>query len=340
VEDPFDVESLSLMGDGRIVVHHSGGLNIVDPRQEAVSLQGTAGNDHFIGTAFDDTFSGSAGADRLNGGAGTDIVSFANATTGVTANLSGGSRGDAAGDVYTGIEGLVGSSFDDVFTGSGTAILQGRNGNDIFYVQGRDSVREAAGEGRDTVVASGSFALDADAHVEVMQLAGLTSKNSANLTGSNSANEITGHAGANLLKGLGGNDVINASSGNDELHGGLGNDQLRGGTGKDVFVFDTKLNKRTNADRIYDFKSKDDTFHLDNKVFTKLGSGTASKPKKFNSDMFVNGKKAQDREDRVVYDKKTGALYYDADGTGSKAQVKIATLTNKAKLSWHDFFVI
>ncbi|MBW4953804.1 hypothetical protein KZW03_30345, partial [Klebsiella pneumoniae] len=120
--------------------------------------------------------------------------------------------------------------------------------------------------------------------------------------------------------------------------GGLGNDKLYGGAGRDAFVFDTRPNKRTNADKVYDFKSRDDSFYLDNKYFTKLGSGSEARPKKFKSDMFIEGKKAQDREDRIVYDKKTGSLYYDQDGTGSKAQVKIATITNKTKLYWHDFF--
>ena len=54
----------------------------------------------------------------------------------------------------------------------------------------------------------------------------------------------------------------------------------------------------------------------------------------------VTGTKAQDREDRIVYDKKTGSLYYDQDGTGSKAQVKIATIVNKTTLKFDDFFVI
>jgi Ca2+-binding RTX toxin-like protein len=150
----------------------------------------------------------------------------------------------------------------------------------------------------------------------------------------------TGNSLANTITGNGKNNILSGLEGNDALYGGLGNDQLRGGGNKDVFVFDTRLNKNTNVDKIYDFKSRDDSFHLDNKVFTKLGSGTASRPKKFSSDMFVEGKKAQDREDRIVYDKKTGALYYDQDGTGSKAQVKIATITTKAKLYYHDFFVI
>ncbi|MDF2811527.1 MAG: hypothetical protein K0S56_2558, partial [Microvirga sp.] len=55
---------------------------------------------------------------------------------------------------------------------------------------------------------------------------------------------------------------------------------------------------------------------------------------------FVEGKKAKDAEDRIVYDKKSGALYYDADGTGAKTQVKIATIANKTKLTYQDFFVI
>ena len=43
-------------------------------------------------------------------------------------------------------------------------------------------------------------------------------------------------------------------------------------------------------------------------------------------------RKQPTREDRIIYHKATGALYYDSDGTGAAAQVKIATLSNKAKL--------
>ncbi len=159
-------------------------------------------------------------------------------------------------------------------------------------------------------------------------------------TGNTGVDVLTGDAFGNILSGGAGNDVLNGMEGHDRLVGGAGKDVLTGGTGKDIFVFDTRPNARTNVDRIVDFRSQDDSFQLDNKVFTKLGSGTPSKPKKFKADMFVNGKKAQDPEDRIVYDRKTGSLYYDQDGTGSKAQVKIATLGNKAKLYYHDFFVI
>ncbi|HEV2565366.1 MAG TPA: hypothetical protein VGU19_09805 [Microvirga sp.] len=160
------------------------------------------------------------------------------------------------------------------------------------------------------------------------------------VTGTGGTDVLTGDDFGNSLIGGAGNDILNGQAGHDRLVGGAGKDVLTGGVGQDVFVFDTRPNARTNVDRIVDFRYRDDSFQLDNKVFTKLGSGTPSKPKKFKSDMFVESKKAQDREDRIVYDKKTGALYYDQDGTGSKAQVKIATLGNKSKLYYHDFFVI
>lgn len=160
------------------------------------------------------------------------------------------------------------------------------------------------------------------------------------VTGTGGTDVLTGDAFANVLTGGGGNDILNGYAGNDRLWGGLGNDHLTGGAGRDVFVFDTRTNARTNVDRVTDFRSKDDSFYLDNKVFTKLGSGSLSKPKKFKSDMFVEGRKAADREDRIVYDKRTGSLYYDQDGIGSKAQVKIGTLSNKEKLYYHDFLVI
>ena len=61
---------------------------------------------------------------------------------------------------------------------------------------------------------------------------------------------------------------------------------------------------------------------------------------KLKADAFHLGKKAADAEDRVIYDKGTGNLYYDADGTGKIAAIKLAVLANKATLKLSDFFVI
>ena len=52
------------------------------------------------------------------------------------------------------------------------------------------------------------------------------------------------------------------------------------------------------------------------------------------------GTKADDRDDYLIYNKKTGVLYYDADGSGSAKQVEIAKLSKNLKMNEKDFFVI
>jgi len=121
------------------------------------------------------------------------------------------------------------------------------------------------------------------------------------------------------------------NSGSATLNGGSGNDSLSGGSGKDIFVFGTKASS-SNVDKITDFNVKDDTIWLENAYF-KVGSGSLSKPKKMASKYFYKGAKAHDSNDRIIYDQKKGHLYYDPDGTGSKAQVKIATLSKNLKMT-------
>ena len=151
------------------------------------------------------------------------------------------------------------------------------------------------------------------------------------LTGSNTANTIRGNGAANGLNGLGGDD---------KLYGGLGKDVLAGGAGRDIFVFDSKPNKKTNLDKVTDFSVRDDSIWLDNAVMGKLGrKGSESKPVKLSKAFFALDT-AKDGNDHIVYVKKTGALYYDVDGSGAKAAVQIATLSKKLKMTYADFFVV
>jgi serralysin len=92
---------------------------------------------------------------------------------------------------------------------------------------------------------------------------------------------------------------------------------------------------KSNVDKVTDFVVKDDTIYLDNSVFKKVGSDGALK-----KSAFWAGAEAHDKSDRIIYDKKSGALYYDADGTGSAAQVKFAQLSKNLKLTSKDFYVI
>jgi len=159
--------------------------------------------------------------------------------------------------------------------------------------------------------------------------------------------KLFGGSGNDKLYGGAGNDYLKGHGGNDVLWGGAGKDILYAGAGKDVFVFDAKFNKKTNVDKILDFVVKDDSIWLDNALFKANKSlyaatkkGTETKPLKMASKFFTVGDKAKDKDDFFVYDSKKGVLYYDADGSGSKAAVEIATLKKGLKMTYKDFFFI
>jgi Ca2+-binding RTX toxin-like protein len=139
-----------------------------------------------------------------------------------------------------------------------------------------------------------------------------------------------------VLRGTSGANVLAGGAGHDTLYGGAGKDVLTGGAGGDVFVFDTRPNSRTNVDTIRDFSVADDTIWLKKSgVFSKIAKKGALEAKAFYA-----GTKAHDASDRIVYNKKTGVLYYDEDGNGAKAAVAIAKLSTKPTLTKADFFVI
>jgi Ca2+-binding RTX toxin-like protein len=55
---------------------------------------------------------------------------------------------------------------------------------------------------------------------------------------------------------------------------------------------------------------------------------------------FYVGSAAQDANDRIIYNSGTGALYYDADGSGSAAMIQFAQLSSGLALTQQDFLII
>ncbi|MEO7222613.1 MAG: calcium-binding protein, partial [Devosia sp.] len=50
--------------------------------------------------------------------------------------------------------------------------------------------------------------------------------------------------------------------------------------------------------------------------------------------------KAHDKNDHIIYDTKTGKLYYDDDGKGGHAAVHFATLEHHPTLDAGDFAIV
>ncbi|MBP1861451.1 calcium-binding protein [Rhizobium herbae] len=161
------------------------------------------------------------------------------------------------------------------------------------------------------------------------------------VTGSRFNDTLNGDAGNDRLRGGEGDDILAGGTGCDRLRGGAGDDVLNGGAGRDTlaggaghdsFVFDTAPG-RANADRIADFRTADDVFRLDSSIFVGLAAGALS------AEAFVIGKAALDGNDRIIYDKASGALLFDADGAGGASAIKFAMVTRGISLAADDFLL-
>jgi len=148
-----------------------------------------------------------------------------------------------------------------------------------------------------------------------------TLSNIENLNGSPYSDRLTGSTLANVINGGKGNDILSGGAGNDTLVGSVGADKLSGGAGKDVFAFDKYA--FTGVDQILDFRSVDDSIRLENAVFSRLttnGSLSAANYRESSTGV------AADANDFILYNTRTGGLFYDADGSGFGRAVQFATL--------------
>jgi Ca2+-binding RTX toxin-like protein len=130
------------------------------------------------------------------------------------------------------------------------------------------------------------------------------------------------------------NNTLLGGNGNDVLAGGLGNDTLTGGAGQDTFAFNSAISA-ANIDTLTDFKVADDTIRLAKVIFTTLTSGVLA------ADAFkiLGNGGVEDGSDHLLYTTTTGALSYDADGSGAAAAVQIAILGTGLAMTNADFMV-
>lgn len=144
---------------------------------------------------------------------------------------------------------------------------------------------------------------------------------------------IIGNQNNNDLEGTNANDFIDGQGGNDRLVGNLGNDTLTGGAGGDRFVFSSPSQ---GIDLITDFNVIDDTINVSASGFRAGLVANAA----IQSSQFLIGTSSTTASQRFIYNKTTGALFFDADGLGGATQVQLATLNPELTLTKADIFVV
>lgn len=327
-----DYSNVILGGSGNDTIYGVGGND---------TLNGGAGDDSVYGGDGNDLLEGGAGADIMQGGLGDDVYIVDNPGDQVIEQANAGNDTVQASVTYT----VLGSNVENVtLTGSGninatgssvnnTLIGNGGNnvldglggsdtmvggaGDDTYYINNAgDTVSELANEGVDQIFSTVSVSLGNFGQVEILTLTGGAS---AAANGNGVANVLVGNNGNNILDGLGGSD------------------QLTGGLGADSFRFSLLLGSSA-ADIIADFtNAQGDKIELAKSAYTALADyGLGA----LDPGELTFGTGAATASNHLIYDNSTGALYYDVDGTGSVAQILIATLTGAPTIQASDVVVI
>ncbi|WP_422036490.1 beta strand repeat-containing protein [Reyranella sp.] len=324
-----------------------------DTYAQIEGLTGSAFADILVGNGGDNWLLGGGGADKLDGGSGFDTAGYGNSTIALTVSLldPSANTGEAAGDVYTSIEGVSGSSFNDILIGNagantlsggfGNDSLSGGDGNDQLIGGSGDDFLEGGagadvfngGDGTDTV---SYYQYSVSGGAGVIASLENASINTGDATGDTyvSVENLAGTFWNDTLIGTSGNNVIDGVNGTDVFNGRGGMDTLIGSGGGDTFVFDSVIGAG-NLATISGFVHGQDHFNLDNAIFTQLGAEGA-----LGAGAFVNGAAALDANDRIIFNTATGNVSYDADGSGAGAAVVFATMQNLGVALDHTDFMI
>lgn len=211
------------------------------------------------------------------------------------------------------LSGTAGNDTFDATTVSGIILVGGKGDDNYCINRSGTKIQELAYQGNDTVFASASFTLG-------NQLENLVLLGSAALDGKGNAlnNQLIGNDGNNRLSGM------------------AGNDSLTGGLGRDQFVFESPLSSK-NVDYLTDFTAGEDQIVLKAQLFKKLGPSVDAEELWYKTSPEPQGKNAF-----MVYDPVSGELFYDADGNGVKAAIKIAIIGSEfhPALQVKDFSIL
>lgn len=279
------------------------------------NVETSSGVEKFDGSKFSDRLAGGVQPDSLWGEAGRDTLT--------------GYRGD---DYLYG-----GDGNDLIFGGDGNDVVEGGNGKDrldgatgVDYLVFWHNLALGHGVSVNLALASNQVIDDGFGFAE-------TAVNFEGVGGSDFGDTLTGDAGANELGGNAGNDMLYGGAGNDLLYGGNGSDQLFGGDGFNEFrggggidtitvssgidwiVFDTARPVVGDWDAIHGI-GFDDVIWIPTSWSPDLSSsGLTSGQIVFD----VHGTTLTSPNVRV-FATDTGWFYFDPDGNGTAAPIRLA----------------
>lgn len=141
---------------------------------------------------------------------------------------------------------------------------------------------------------------------------------------------ILGSNSADRVDGLAGDDTIDGRGGSDRIIGNAGFDTLAGGTGEDRFIF--RGQTLATHDTITDFETGIDDIVMRAGASRHLNAGTLA-DNRFSDDGVVTS------ATRIIFDRESGDVYFDRDGSGSTEAKLLFHLDNGADLQASDFLV-
>ncbi len=324
-------------------------------------LNGTPGNDTLVGLSGNDTINGAAGNDSLNGGWGNDLI---NGFTGNDTMTGGGDADqffftaapnaltnlDVVTDFGTGADSLVfdRTAFPGLSAGATLTAAEFRSGAGVTTANtAAQRFLYNTTTGDLFFDADGNNAATAPVAVALLSTRPVLTAGAIQLTGAGGAAAIngtvgndvlTGTANADLINGLAGNDALNGVGGNDTLNGGTGIDTLVGGAGIDTFVFDATPGA-TNVDTLD--LAAGELVQLSRTVYTGFAAlGTIAANQFLEVRVGGGTPVAGAATNRVLHDRDTGNLWYDADGTGALAPVRFGAITGGFRPTNANFAVI
>ena len=147
------------------------------------------------------------------------------------------------------------------------------------------------------------------------------------IIGNSGNNTLNGMGGNDTLRGDGGRDVLYGGDGSDRLHGGLGADEIWSGSGNDIYEL---WAPSEGGDVWRDWNQASDQIALSSTGFSVPGTGTFAQNVYFQIGTqalpIVYVGTPPPARPYILWDKPTGQLAWDSNGTAPGGKTLLATI--------------